>query len=59
MIQRWREARRERRILKAMVILAVEGVRVTHKEILFKSKPADCYGEDCDNCECDFGPDCD
>ena len=59
MIERWREARRERRILKALVILAVEKVRVTQKETLFKSKPFDCYGDDCDNCECDFGPDCD
>jgi len=49
--------RRERRLIKALTILAVE--RAQMSEIILKSRPAGCYGDDCDNCRCDLAPDCD
>ena len=49
---RWRE----RRLIKALTILAIERARVS--EVIFKSKPADCYGDDCSTCRCDLAPDC-
>lgn len=59
MIQRWLQRRRERKIIQALTLLAFERIsRMTSEEILYKSRPADCYG-DCAECECDFGPDCD
>lgn len=51
----WR--RKERRLIKALTILAVEKAQMS--EILIKSRPADCYGDDCNNCRCDLAPDCD
>lgn len=60
MIQRWLQRRRERKIIQALTLLAFERIsRMTSEEILLKSRPADCYGDDCSKCECDFGPDCD
>lgn len=60
MIQRWLQNRRERKIVEALTYLALEKIKkMTSEEILLKSKPANCYGDDCSKCECDFGPDCD
>jgi hypothetical protein len=54
-LKSFRSWRRDRRVLKALQVLALE--RLEAKELIFKSPPADCYGYDCSNCRCDLAPD--
>jgi hypothetical protein len=56
-LQAIRNIRRERRIIKALTIIALEKAVV--EEVLLRSRPVDCYGDDCNNCRCDLAPDCD
>lgn len=60
MISRWLQARREAKIVQALVLLKMEELRrITTETTLLKSPPYYCKGDDCDSCHCDCGPDCD
>ena len=60
MIRRWLQARREAKIIQALVLLKMEELRRTPSETtLLKSLPYFCKGEDCETCCCDLGQDCD
>lgn len=56
-LQKLRQRSYERKVVNAMILKAIEKVR--REEILIKSRPADCYGDDCSTCRCDLAPDCD
>lgn len=53
------EDRRERKLIQAMITLAIEEQKIQrrHEEIIIARQKDFCWGDNCDDCRCDLAPD--